>query len=129
MCNKVKFVFGQSFMEQWYAFGLTIENRQESINDITYCLRNAPDNNYVKKFSGSTIEGTGVDIKYLFTPDNYQKGKSGNFQTIYFVYDASINHLFYLTVYPKMKKATLSRREKHLIKKFIEAIKRDRKEK
>lgn len=129
MNNKIKFVFGHTFMEQWYACGLSKKDRQELIDDISYYLRNAPDNNYGKKFPGAIIEGTGGAIKYRFTPENYQKGKSGSFRTIYFVYDASINHLFFLTIYPKSKKASLSKREKNLIKKFIETIKRDRKEK
>lgn len=129
MNNKVKFIFGQSFMEQWYACGLTKENRQELVDDILYYLRNAPDNNHGKKFPGAIIEGTGGAIKYRFTPEDYQKGKSGSFRTIYFVYDASINHLFFLTVYPKNKKATLSKREKNLIRKFIENTKHQRKEK
>lgn len=129
MNNRVKFIFGQSFMEQWYACGLTKENRQELIDDISYYLRNAPDNNHGKKFPGAIIEGTGGAIKYRFTPNDYQKGKSGSFRIIYFVYDTSINHLFFLMVYPKNKKATLSKREKHLIKKFIENQKHNRKEK
>lgn len=128
MNTTIKFIFGQAFMNQWYKCGLTKENRQELINNISSYLQNAPDNNHGKKFPGAIIEGTGGAIKYRFTPNDYQKGKSGSFRIIYFVYDPSINHLFFLNVYPKNKKANLSKREKHLIKKFIETIKRDRKE-
>ncbi|MCI1974506.1 MAG: type II toxin-antitoxin system RelE/ParE family toxin [Limosilactobacillus sp.] len=129
MNTKVKFVFSRAFMEEWFSCGLTKENRQELIDNISYYLSNAPDNNHGKKFPGEIIEGTGGAIKYRFTPEDYHKGKSGSFRTIYFVYDVSINHLFFLTVYPKNRKASLSKREKHAIKKFIENSKRKRKEK
>lgn len=56
----------------------TDENRQELIDDISYYLRNAP--------------------------DDYKKSKSGGFRTIYFVYDTSINYyLFFSSFYPKSK--------------------------
>lgn len=67
MNNKVKFIFGQAFMEQWYACGLTKENRRELVDDILYYLRNAPDNSHGKRFPGAIIEGTGgaIDLNQI----------------------------------------------------------------
>lgn len=121
--ENVKFIFGKNFMEQWFACGLGLDERQELIDNVLLYLTNAPDNNYGKKFPGAIIEGTGGAIKYRFTPENYQKGKSGSFRVIYFVYNPQEYHLFFLNVYPKNKKATLSTKEKNQIKKFINHFK------
>ncbi len=119
MSYEVNFLFSKPFMKKWFKCGLSLDEREELKNEILQYLSNSPINTYGKKFPGVVVEGTGGAFKYRFTPKNYHKGKSGSFRTIYFIYNANKQNLFFLEIYPKNKKSTLSVKEKKSIKNFI----------
>lgn len=119
MSYEVNFLFSKPFMKKWFKCGLSLDEREELKNEILQYLSNSPINTYGKKFPGVIVEGTGGAFKYRFTPKNYHKGKSGSFRTIHFIYNANKQNLFFLEIYPKNKKSTLSVKEKKSIKNFI----------
>ncbi|MCQ2570015.1 MAG: type II toxin-antitoxin system RelE/ParE family toxin [Limosilactobacillus sp.] len=90
------------------------------MKQINEYLKFAPDNNFGRKFPGNIIEETGGAIKYRFRPSDGQKGKSGSFRIIYFVYNGDKQELVFLNLYAKKDKANLTKREKSVIRQLIE---------
>ena len=75
-----------------------------------------PDNNYGKRFPGSIIQGTGGAYKYRYSDPDSSQGKSGSYRTIYFV--AQANQLWFLEIYKKNQKESLSNQEKSDLREF-----------
>lgn len=74
-------------------------------------------------FLGSVIRQTGGAIKWRFSSEESPKGKSGSNRVIYFVY--ANRTYFFLDIYAKGNKETLSDSEKKEIKKFISEFKKE----
>lgn len=120
----MKFIFSDPFMKAWYKSGLTIADRNDLQNDFLSYVLNAPDNRQGKKFPGEIIQNTGGAIKWRFASEKSDKGKSGSYRIIYFVFEEETQTAFFLDVYGKNEKASLSNEEKHAIKIFIKSFKK-----
>lgn len=120
----MKFIYSVPFMRQWRKIGLSLEDRNDlQRNFLDYVIK-APTNNYGNQFPGDIIQGTGGAIKWRFAPKQSDNGKSGSYRTIYFVFEEKTQSAFFLTVYGKNKKASLTNAEKNEIKAFIKSFKK-----
>lgn len=117
------FIYSDPFMKEWKKEGLTLDDRDELQNDFLDYIVHAPSNSFGRQFPGEIIQGTGGAIKWRFAPKESNKGKSGSYRTIYFVFEEKTQSAYFLTVYGKNKKASLSNEEKNGIKAFIKAFK------
>lgn len=64
----IKFLYAKTFMKQWYACNLNLQDRDNLEQEIISFLAKLPSNNHGRKFSGAIIKDTGGAIKYRFTP-------------------------------------------------------------
>lgn len=120
------FIYSDPFMKKWYKEGLTLKDREDLQSDFLNYILHAPSNNYGKRFPGEIIQGTGGAIKWRFASEFSNKGKSGSYRTIYFVFEEKTQKAYFLTVYGKNEKASLSDEEKNGIKSFIKDFKKIR---
>lgn len=120
----MKFIYPTPFMKAWFDEGLTIEDRDDLQNEFLNYILNAPTNNYGRQFPGDIIQGTGGAIKWRFSSKKSNKGKSGSYRTIYFVFEEETQCAYFLNVYGKNKKASLTDEEKNSIKEFIQEFKK-----
>lgn len=120
----MKFIYSVPFMRQWRKIGLSLEDRNDLQRNFLDYIIKAPTNNYGNQFPGDIIQGTGGAIKWRFAPKQSDKGKSGSYRTIYFVFEEKTQSAFFLTVYGKNKKASLTNAEKNEIKAFIKSFKK-----
>lgn len=118
----VKFLYAKSFMKQWQACNLDLKDRDKLEQEICSFLAKMPSNNHGRKFPGAIIKDTGGAIKYRFTPQKTNKGKSGSYRTIYFTVDKQFKYFMFVNVYPKSKQESLSDKEKKMLKKFSQHI-------
>lgn len=109
-------------MKQWYACNLDLHDRDELEQEITAFLANLPSNNHGRKFPGAIIKDTGGAIKYRFTPQKINKGKSGSYRTIYFTVDKNLKYFLFVSVYPKNKQESLDDKQKKILKKFSQRL-------
>ncbi|EKB61936.1 type II toxin-antitoxin system RelE/ParE family toxin [Lactobacillus crispatus] len=122
----MRFIYPDPFMRQWSKAGLSLEDREDlQHNFLDYVLK-APLNSYGNKFPGDIIQGTGGAIKWRFAPKKSNKGKSGSYRTIYFVFEEKEQCAFFLAVYGKKEKSSLTDTEKNEIKAFIKSFKKER---
>ena len=122
----MRFIYPEPFMKKWNKEGLSLTDRKDLQNDFLDYVLKAPTNSYGNKFPGDIIQGTGGAIKWRFAPKKSNKGKSGSYRTIYFVFEEKQQCAFFLTVYGKNEKSSLTDTEKNEIKSFIKSFKKER---
>lgn len=114
--TSINFNYTAEFNKEWHALKLDEKDRFDFETGIVTYYRNLPVNNYGKKFPGNIIQGTGGAYKYRYRAPDSPQGKSSSYRTIYFI--ANNNQLWFLTIYKKNQKATLSDREKADLRAF-----------
>lgn len=119
----VEFIYTNKFDKLWYKLGLN-ENDKKELEDYMREFEqrksigiHTDDKNYL----GDIIKKTGGAIKLRFSPSKSNKGKSGSYRTIYFLVKEGI--YYFLLIYPKSQKDTLSDEEKKMVKKLIDQLK------
>lgn len=117
MDQKLDFVYPNAFNKKWIKLNLTEKDKKDMESQIAEFEKN--DNRTVL---GSIIKGTNGAIKWRFSGEDLPKGKSGSNRIVYFVY--SNKTYYFLDIYAKGKKETLTNDEKKMIKKFITDFKR-----
>lgn len=120
----MEFIYPDPFMKKWFKEGLTLGDRKDLQNEFLNYVLNTPQNRYGRRFPGEIIQGTGGAIKWRFASAKSNRGKSGSFRIIYFVFDEATQTAYFLDIYSKTEKSSLSEEEKNTIKSFIKSFKK-----
>ncbi|AVK63956.1 hypothetical protein C5Z26_07465 [Lactobacillus sp. CBA3606] len=118
----ITFVYTDEFNKEWCELKLTKKHRDDFEAKIAAYRNRLPVNNHGKKFPGSIIKGTGGAYKYRYADPESTQGKSGSYRTIYFVAQGS--QLWFLKIYKKNHKVTLTNPEKRALYKFSKLLSR-----
>ena len=108
---KREFLELPGFLASWNKLGLT----EDDLTDLEHELCCNPD-------AGDLIQGTGGLRKYRWNVGN--KGKRGGVRVLYIDF-VSYEKIYFLNVYTKNKKDSLSDNERNVIKKKIKELKRE----
>lgn len=114
----LEFVYTKAFKSLWESYGLTQEDRKRFEEEvIKYEKQNTNPNNTL----GDLIQGTGGAFKYRLDSPDENIGKSGGYRIIYCKYGRRVYGM--LLIYKKSDKATLTQKEKSMIKDSIKKLK------
>lgn len=126
MGDIIKFHYPASFMKAWQKLGLTDED-QDYMERLLQEFADNKQSHTGKPFLGDMISGTGGAIKWRFSPESTTKGKSGSERVIYLILTGT--DYFFIDVYGKNQKDSLTEKEKAAIKVFSRATKKSFKRK
>lgn len=125
MAEVIRSIYTDEFKKQWQSLKLTQKQLDDFETSIIDYHRNLPDNNNGKQFPGNIIQGTGGAYKYRYADSDSNQGKSGSYRTIYFIAQGS--QLWFLAIYKKNQKASLSDQEKADLREFSNQLKKGNK--
>lgn len=121
MEQKIQFYYSVSFNKYWKKAGLTEADKK----DLEKKFRDfaQKENTHLgKRFLGNMIQGTDGAIKYRYSSENSNKGKSGSERVIYLILSGT--NYYFIDIYGKNEKDSLSDKEKAVLKNLTTQLKK-----
>lgn len=125
MKKEISFYYSNSFNKAWKKAGLT-EVDKKDMEKKFYDFASKQEDHLGKSFLGNMIQGTGGAIKYRFSREDSNKGKSGSERVIYLILSGT--SYYFIDVYAKNEKDSLNDKEKSVLKNLAIQLKKHEKD-
>lgn len=125
MEKEIRFNYSTSFNKAWEKAGLTPVDKKDMEKKF-YDFASNQENHIGKNFLGDMIQGTGGAIKYRFSKEDSNKGKSGSERVIYLILSGT--NYYFIDVYAKNEKDSLNDKEKAVLKNLAFQLKKREKD-